>query len=196
MIRELNAVGLTASGGTCPDEFVPIFRQWAREGRLNKRFFCLVSLTIGPNAEGVTKALPQLANFKLFQGDNWVDHFAYGENLYGPANDSMVAAKATATEAAFVQWGRIIREIANAGLPLHSHTTLEGTFDGFLTQIEQVNKEFPAETYGGRSFMTSRSQRHSWSITGCMGTGRSKCPTSDSSRTAVLSGAWARMRLR
>ncbi len=143
MIRELNAVGLTASGGTCPDEFVPIFRQWAREGRLNKRFFCLVSLTIGPNAEGVTKALPQLANFKLFQGDNWVDHFAYGENLYGPANDSMVAAKATATEAAFVQWGRIIREIAKAGLPLHSHTTLEGTFDGFLTQIEQVNKEFP-----------------------------------------------------
>src|SRR5688572_18238801 len=90
MIRELNAVGLTASGGTCPDEFVPIFRQWAREGRLNKRFFCLVSLPIGPSADAVTKALPQIANFKLFQGDNWVDHFAYGENLYGPANDSMV----------------------------------------------------------------------------------------------------------
>ena len=143
MIRELNAVGLTASGGTCPDEFVPIFRQWAREGRLNKRFFCLVSLQMGGNAETVTKALPQIADFKLFQGDNWVDHFAYGENLYGPANDSMVAAKATATDEAFAQWGRIIREIARAGLPLHSHTTLEGTFDGFLTQIELVNKEFP-----------------------------------------------------
>ena len=143
MIRELNAVGLTASGGTCPDEFVPIFRQWAREGRLNKRFFCLVSVPIGAGADAVTKALPQIANVKLFQGDNWVDHFAYGENLYGPANDSMVAAKATATAEAFVQWGRIIREIAKAGLPLHSHTTLEGTFEGFLTQIEQVNKEFP-----------------------------------------------------
>jgi hypothetical protein len=143
MIRELNAVGLTASGGTCPDEFVPIFRQWAREGRLNKRFFCLVSVPIGPSADAVTKALPQIANFKLFQGDNWVDHFAYGENLYGPANDSMVAVKATATEEAFVQWGRIIREIAKAGLPLHSHTTLEGTFEGFLTQIEQINTEFP-----------------------------------------------------
>jgi len=143
MIRELNAVGLTASGGTCPDEFVPIFRQWAKEGRLNKRFFCLVSLNMGGSAETVTKTLPQIANFKLFQGDNWVDHFAYGENLYGPANDSMVAAKATASEEAFAQWGRIIREIAKAGLPLHSHTTLEGTFDGFLNQIELVNKEFP-----------------------------------------------------
>jgi predicted amidohydrolase YtcJ len=55
----------------------------------------------------------------------------------------MVAAKATATDEAYVQWGRIIREIARAGLPLHSHTTLEGTFEGFLTQIELVNKEFP-----------------------------------------------------
>jgi predicted amidohydrolase YtcJ len=143
MIRELNASGLTASSGTCPDEFVPIFRQWAKEGRLNKRFFCIVSLPMGNSAETVTKAIPQIANYKLFQGDNWVDHIAYGENLYGPANDSMVAAKATATDEAYVQWGRIIREIARAGLPLHSHTTLEGTFEGFLTQIELVNKEFP-----------------------------------------------------
>jgi predicted amidohydrolase YtcJ len=143
MIRELNAVGLTASGGTCPDEFVPIFRQWAREGRLNKRFFCLVSFPMGTSAETVTKALPQIAEIKFFQGDNWVDHFAYGENLYGPANDSMVAVRSTSTDEAYAQWGRIIREIAKAGLPLHSHTTLEDTFNGFLTQIEQVNKEFP-----------------------------------------------------
>ena len=28
-------------------------------------------------------------------------------------------------------------------MPLHVHTTLEGTADGFLEQIEQINKEFP-----------------------------------------------------
>ena len=47
MIRELNASGLTASSGTCPDEFVPIFRKWAAEKRLNKRFFCIVAADMG-----------------------------------------------------------------------------------------------------------------------------------------------------
>ncbi len=143
MIKELNAVGLTASSGTCPDEFVPIFRGWAREGRLNKRFFCVVAANTGASADAVTKALPQVGAFKLFTGDNWVDHIAYGEGLYGPAGDSMVAPKGTQPAEAFEQWGRIAREVARAGMPLHAHTTLEHTFNGFLDQIEQINKEFP-----------------------------------------------------
>jgi hypothetical protein len=143
MIRELNAVGLTASSGTCPDDFVPIFQGWAREGRLNKRFYCIVAANTGADAGAVSKALPEIEKMKLFQGDNWVDHIAYGEGLYGPAGDSMVAAKGTQPPEAFAQWGRIAREVARAGMPLHAHTTLEHTFNGFLDQIEQINKEFP-----------------------------------------------------
>jgi len=143
MIKELNAVGLTTSSGTCPDEFVPIFRGWARDGRLNKRFFCIVAANTGASADAVTKALPQVGAFRLFTGDNWVDHIAYGEGLYGPAGDSMVAPKGTQPPEAFEQWGRIAREVARARMPLHSHTTLEHTFNGFLDQIEQINKEFP-----------------------------------------------------
>ena len=143
MIRELNASGLTASSGTCPDEFVPIFRKWAAEKRLNKRFYCLVAFGAGGNADAVTKILPQIADIKLFQGDNWVDHIAYGEGLYGPAGDSMVAPKGTQPQEAFEQWGRIAREVAKAGLPLHAHTTLEHTFNGFLDQIERINKDYP-----------------------------------------------------
>ena len=143
MIRELNAVGLTASSGTCPDEFVPIFRGWAREGRLNKRFFCIVAANAGANAAAVSKALPEIEKMKLFQGDNWVDHIAYGEGFYGPAGDSMVAPKGTQPPEAFEQWGRIAREAARAGMPIHAHTTLEHSFNGFLDQIEQINKEFP-----------------------------------------------------
>ena len=143
MIRELNASGLTASGGTCPDEFVPIFRTMAAEGRLNKRFYCLVSVPMGTTAESVTKGLPKIAEIKLFQGDMWVDHFAYGEGNYGPASDNMVAVTGTQKPEDFEQWGRIAREIARAGLPMHAHTTLEATADGFLTQIEKINKEFP-----------------------------------------------------
>src|SRR5688572_15745268 len=143
MIRELNAVGLTASSGTCPDEFVPIFRGWAKESRLNKRFYCIVAANTGASADTVSKALPDIERMKLFQGDNWVDHIAYGEGLYGPAGDSMVAPKGTEPPEAFAEWGRIAREVARTGMPLHSHTTLEHTFNGFLDQIEKINKEFP-----------------------------------------------------
>lgn len=143
MIRELNASGLTASGGTCPDEFVPIFRKMASENRLNKRFFCLVAVPMGASADTVTKALPKIADLRLFQGDMWVDHFAYGEGNYGPASDNMVAVSGTQKPEDFEQWGRIAREIARAGMPMHSHTTLDATADGFLTQIEKINKDFP-----------------------------------------------------
>jgi predicted amidohydrolase YtcJ len=143
MIRELNASGLTASGGPCPDDVLPVYKQWAQQGKLNKRFYCLVSVPMGNNAESVTKQLPKIAELKLFQGDLWIDSFAYGEGFYGPAGDNMVAPKATQRPDDFVQWGRIARELARAGIPIHAHTTLEGTADGFLNQIEQIHKEFP-----------------------------------------------------
>lgn len=145
MIRELNATGLTASGGPCPDDVLPAYKQWAQQGKLNKRFYCLVALPMGNTAESVTKQLPKIAELKLFQGDLWIDSFAYGEGFYGPAGDNMVAPKATQRPDDFAQWGRIAREIARAGLPIHAHTTLEGTADGFLNQIEQIHKEFPVK---------------------------------------------------
>ncbi len=143
MIRELNASGLTASGGPCPEDVLPRYKEWAQQGKLNKRFYCLVSVPMGNSAQRVTEQLPKIAELKLFQGDLWIDSFAYGEGFYGPAGDNMVAPKATQRPDDFVQWGRIAREIARAGLPIHAHTTLEGTADGFLDQIEQINKEYP-----------------------------------------------------
>ena len=145
MIRELNASGLTASGGTCPGAVLPIFRTMAREGRLNKRFFCLVSAPMGNNPDAVTKNLPRIASLRsqLFQGDLWIDHFAYGEANYTPAHDNMVNAGGKQRPENLEQWGRVAREIARAGLPMHAHTTLENSFDGFLDQIERINKEFP-----------------------------------------------------
>ena len=143
MIRDLNRAGLTASGGTCPSEYMDMYRRWAREGRLNKRFFCLVSVGAGNSAATVDKALPLIAQLKLFQGDHWVDQFAYGEGFYGPASDNMVAVKGTQRPEDFVQWGRVAREVARAGMPANIHTTLEATADGFLTQIEEISKEYP-----------------------------------------------------
>jgi hypothetical protein len=91
----------------------------------------------------VDSALPKIAELKLFQGDNWVDHFAYGEGFYGPASDNMVAVRGTQRPEDFTQWGRVAREVAKAGMPANIHTTLEATAEGFLGQIEQINEEFP-----------------------------------------------------
>ena len=143
MIRELNASGLTASGGPCPEDVLKVYKEWGQQGKLNKRFYCLVAVPMGNTAERVTEQLPKIADIKLFQGDLWIDSFAYGEGFYGPASDNMVAPKATQRPEDFAQWGRIAREIAKAGLPINAHTTLEGTADGFLAQIEQINKEYP-----------------------------------------------------
>jgi predicted amidohydrolase YtcJ len=145
MIRELNASGLTASGGPSPADVLPRYKAWAQQGKLNKRFYCLVAVPMGNTAQRVTEQLPKIAELKLFQGDLWIDSFAYGEGFYGPAGDNMVAPRATQRPEDFVQWGRIAREIARAGLPIHAHTTLEGTADGFLDQIEQINKEYPVK---------------------------------------------------
>jgi predicted amidohydrolase YtcJ len=145
MIRELNASGLTASGGPCPEDVLKVYQQWAQQTKLNKRFYCLVSVPMGTTAQRVTEQLPKIAEIRLFQGDLWIDSFAYGEGFYGPASDNMVAPKATQRPEDFAQWGRIAREIARAGLPINAHTTLEGTADGFLDQIEQINNEYPVK---------------------------------------------------
>jgi hypothetical protein len=144
MIADLNRAGLTTAGGPCPREYVDSFRQWAQQGRLNMRFFCFVSAVgLGTTPEQVEKALPQIAQLKVFQGDNWVDHHAYGESVYQPLHDNMLARTTSPRPEQLALWRRIATEIARAGLPLHVHATIEGTIDGFLDQIELINKEYP-----------------------------------------------------
>ena len=142
MIRDMNRAGLTTVGGPCPGDDVDSFQEWARQGRLNMRFFCLVSIGAGNTSALVDQALPKIAPLKakLFQGDSYFDFFTYGEGFYGPASDNMVAVRGTQRPEDFAQWGRIAREVAKAGMPANIHATLEGTIDGFLDQIEQVNK--------------------------------------------------------
>ena len=153
MIRDLNRAGLTTIGTpTCEtDGAVPSaqpwlreqYRQWSQTGRLNVRVFCQVNVPTGNTAALVDKALPLIAEVKLYQGNQYFDDVAYGEGLYGPASDNMLDVKPSQTPEDFRQWGRLAREVAKAGMPLHVHTTLEATADGFLDQIDQINKEFP-----------------------------------------------------
>ena len=143
MIEDMNRAGLTTIGGPCPADYIDRFYQWGEEGRLNLRFFCFLPTGPSNTPEQVNQLLPQISELKPFQSGNWVDLTAYGETVYRPLHDSMLAPTTNPTEEELYQWRRIATEIARAGLPLHVHATIENTITSFLDQIELVNREYP-----------------------------------------------------
>ncbi len=144
MIKDLNRSGLTTFGSAgCEANALPFYRKWATEGQLNVRVFCITGVGAGTTAEQIDRAAPQIAQMKLFQGDTYIDNIFFGESVYGPLHDPMFVPKSNPTPEQLVLWRRIVTEIAKAGLPLHVHANLTNTIDGFLDQIEAVNKEYP-----------------------------------------------------
>jgi predicted amidohydrolase YtcJ len=144
MIQDLNRSGLTAVGSAgCEADVLPIYRRRADEGQLNIRVFCITSPGGGGNAEAVTQLLPRIAQMKLFQGDNYINHHTYGEGVYGALSDPMFRHRDQTRAQDLEQWRRITMEIAKGGLPLHVHTNFTETIDAFLDQIEAVAKEHP-----------------------------------------------------
>jgi predicted amidohydrolase YtcJ len=144
MIEDLNRMGLTTFGSAgCEADLLGLYRRWADQKQLNVRVFCINGVGAGTTPEQVERALPQIAQMKLFQGDNYIDHIFYGEGVYGPLHDPMFLRKSDPKPEQLALWRRIVTEIAKAGLPLHVHANLQNTIDGFLDQIEAVNKEYP-----------------------------------------------------
>jgi predicted amidohydrolase YtcJ len=144
MLKDLNRAGLTASGGSC--DFEDEYRQWMRQGRVGMRFFCFRTVGTGQGAEGVDKALPQISKLRYFDGDEWMDHVNWGERLYGVV-DNVTDTKPMSPPEAFVQWGRVAREVAKAGIPIQIHSTMEWTIEQQLAQVEAVNKEIDVRRF-------------------------------------------------
>jgi predicted amidohydrolase YtcJ len=136
MIADLNKSGLTAFGSAgCEDDVLQRYRQWAGQGRLNIRVFCITT----PGGNDMVARIPQM---RVFNGDPFVDHVAFGEN-FGALSDPMFRHRETTRPEDLAQWRRIVTEVAKAGMPLHVHTNFTETIDAFLDQIEAVNKEYP-----------------------------------------------------
>ncbi len=155
MHRDLNRAGLTTIGPTgCANGggvrsaspwLSDTYQRWATQGQLNVRVYCQVNVATGTTDEALDRSLPEIAKIKLFQGTDYLNTFSYGENL-GIANDNMLDVTPPTTPEQFRLWGRIAREIAKNGLPMQVHATLEGSIDGFLDQIEKIDKEYPVRT--------------------------------------------------
>jgi predicted amidohydrolase YtcJ len=136
MFADLNRAGLTAFGSAgCDPNLLATYRTWAARGQLDVRVFCIT---------GSGASTPeQVADVRLFGGDDYVDHVAFGESVYGPVHDPMFLADSDYDSAQLAEWRRIATEIAKAGLPLHVHANLRDTLTGFLDQIEAIDKQYP-----------------------------------------------------
>jgi predicted amidohydrolase YtcJ len=145
LVKDMNRVGLTSFGVPgCDAPTLSIFQKWHAAGSLNARIFCIDG-TAAARPDQVAATIEQLAPLraKLFQGDSYIDHIAFGESIYTPLHDPMFTIKSDPQPDQLEQWRRIAREIAKAGLPMHVHAELHDTINAFLDQIEAINREFP-----------------------------------------------------
>jgi len=143
MIKDMNRAGLTAFGvAGCDPNLVAMYRKWRSQNQLNVRIFCIDGQGAG-TPEEVDRALPRIAEMKLFQGDEYIDQVLYGESVYGPLHDPMFDPTSNPSREQLAQWRRLAMEIARNGLPLHVHAELTHTIDAFLDQIEAVNTVYP-----------------------------------------------------
>jgi predicted amidohydrolase YtcJ len=145
MTKDMNRAGLTTFGvAGCDPNLIAMYRRWEARNQLNVRIFCIDGQGAG-TPEQVDRALPLIAEMKLFQGNNYVDQVLYGESVYGPLHDPMFDSRSDPKPEQLEQWRRLAMEIAKNGLPLHVHAELTHTIDAFLDQIEAVSKVYPVK---------------------------------------------------
>ena len=145
MLKDMNRAGLTTFGvAGCDPALLPMYRKWQAQHQLNVRIFCIDGVGAG-TPEQVDRALPRIAEIKLFQGDDFIDSVLYGESVYGPLHDPMFDSTSDPKPEQLMQWRRLAMEIAKNRLPLHVHAELTHTIDAFLDQIEAVNTVYPVK---------------------------------------------------
>jgi predicted amidohydrolase YtcJ len=141
LVADMNRAGLTSFGvAGCNQDVLDIFTKWKTQGRLNVRTFCIGGAAAG-TPEQADRSIQQIAQMKLFQGDDYIDNVFFGESVYQPLHDPMFALKSNPPPDQLAQWRRMAMALAKAGLPLHVHAELHDTIDAFLDQIEAVNRE-------------------------------------------------------
>jgi predicted amidohydrolase YtcJ len=145
LVKDMSRAGLTTFGvAGCNGDVLDIFKTWKSQGRLDVRVFCIGGAAAA-SPEQVDKSLQQIAQMKLYQGDEFIDDVVFGESVYTPLHDRMFATKSDPPPDQLAQWRRMAMGIAQAGLPLHVHAELKNTIDAFLDQIEAVNKQYPVK---------------------------------------------------
>ena len=146
LMHDLNKMGITAfqdQGGTgIKASHIEAFRIARDSGQMTVRSF--YNYYEEPrSAADVDNLIGRMAQIKPFQGDDWFDLTGYGETLYFPLHDALLAKAANPSAEALQLWQRLGLALAKNGIHLNVHAQLRGSIEGFLTAMEAINKERP-----------------------------------------------------
>jgi predicted amidohydrolase YtcJ len=148
MLAELNRMGITSyidmGGRGFSDKYFEPFRTLQRDRQLTARVFYYTWYEPETAAQ-VDGVVAKIKEMKPFQGDDYLDHVGYGETVYFPLHDNLLAATANPSRDGMVQWRRVAEAVAAQGMALCVHGQLRGTIDAFLTEIEAINKITPVK---------------------------------------------------
>jgi predicted amidohydrolase YtcJ len=146
LMLDLNKMGITAfqdQGGTgIKPSHMEAFRIARESGKMTVRSF--YNYYEEPrSAADVDSLVSRMAQIKPFQGDDWFDLTGYGETLYFPLHDALLAKAVNPSAEALQLWQRLGLALATNGIHLNVHAQLRGSIEGFLTAMEAINKEKP-----------------------------------------------------
>jgi len=146
LMLDLNKMGITAfqdQGGTgMKASHIEAFRIAHDAGQATVRSF-YNHYEEPRSAADVDALVGRIAELKPFQGDDWFDLTGYGETLYLPLHDALLAKAANPSAEGMKQWQRLGLALAKNGIHLNVHAQLRGSIEGLLTVMEAINKERP-----------------------------------------------------
>ncbi len=146
LLHDLSAMGVTSyidmGGRGFRDKYLEPFRALARDRRMSVRTFYYTWYEPETPAQ-VDDVLARIREMKPFQGSDWFDHVGYGETVFFPLHDNLLAAGANPSREAMAQWRRVAQAVADQGMALCVHAQLRGSIDAFLAEIESINEVRP-----------------------------------------------------
>ena len=84
----------------------------------------------------------------LFEGDEWIDHFNWGERVDNTPTPSTTSSRRRRENLG--QLGRVARELSKAGIRCFTHTTMEWPIEEHSSD-RAIDKELPVGICDGRS---------------------------------------------
>jgi predicted amidohydrolase YtcJ len=146
LMHDLNKMGITSfqdqgGTGTKPSHIEAFRLARDSEQRTVRSFYNYYEEP--RSAADVDNLIGRMAQIKPFQGDDWFDLTGYGETLYFPLHDALLARAANPSAEALALWQRLGLALAKNGIHLNVHAQLRGSIEGFLTAMEAINKERP-----------------------------------------------------
>ena len=146
LMTDLNKVGITAmqdmGGRGFSTRQIEPFATLHKNHEMTVRVFYNVWMEPETPAQ-VDEVLAKIKEMKPFQGDDWFDNTGYGETVYFPLHDNLLAAKGNINPDGLVQWRRVVQLVAEKGMHLNVHAQLRQNIEAFLTEFEAINKVKP-----------------------------------------------------